>query len=308
MAELGNIKTGSIQSEWSMEAHFSQWLAEEDNLRLLASALGLEDDDLELKDTEFKVGPYRADIVAQGASSERYVIIENQYGKTDHDHLGKLLTYGSNLDAGTLVWIAEAFTEEHKKAVDWLNDNTGEELLFFGVRAELLQIDDSLPAINYDVVCRPNTIVKQIRASTKPLSINQQKQRAFWELVSSTIIDKGILQKTQAARPQYWFNVGLGKNGIYLSNIVSMTKNCLRTRVYITIDGAYEQLEQQKKFIEDQLGQLVWKPNAGKKTQLIYIERQADMSDEDKWPECVDWMTDQIGKFREVFMPLVKPL
>ena len=308
MANLGNIKTLSIQREWSMETHFSKWLAEEENLRHLASELALEDDDLELKDTEFKVGPYSADIVAQATSSERYVIIENQYGKTDHDHLGKLLTYGSNLDAGTLIWIAEKFTEEHTKTLDWLNDNTGEELSFFGVRAELLQIDDSLPAMNYDVVCRPNTIVKQIKSRSKTLTTNSKQQLAFWEMVRSAIIDKDILKTTQTPRPQHWFDVTLGKTGIHLSNTVGMTKNWLRVQVYIQIDGAYEKLAQQKDLIEDQLGQLIWKSNPDKKTKLVYLERQAGMSNEDKWPEYAEWMAEQIGKFRKVFIPLVKQL
>lgn len=306
MAKLGNIKTISIQNEWSMETHFSQWLAEEDNLKKLANALGLEDDDLELKDTEFKVGPYSADIVAQATSSERYVVIENQYGKTDHDHLGKLLTYGSNLNASTVVWIAEAFTEEHKKAIDWLNDNTGEELSFFGVRAELLQINDSLPAINYDIVCRPNVIVKQIKTRPKPLSDNQQKQLAFWELLSSVLVTKGVLKTTQTPRPQHWFDVTLGKSGIHLCNTVGMKQGWLRVQVYIKIDGAYEKLEEQKELIEGTLGQLIWKFNPSKKTQLIYIERQADMSNEDNWEDNACWMAEQIDKFRKLFMPLVR--
>jgi hypothetical protein len=308
MAKLGSIKSVSIQDEWSMETHFSQWLAREDNLKALAVALELEDDDLELKDTEFKVGPYSADIVAQATSSERYVVIENQYGKTDHDHLGKLLTYGSNLDASTVIWIAERFTEEHKKAIDWLNDNTGEELSFFGVRAELLRIDNSLPAINYDVVCRPNTIVKRIKSSAKPPSVNQQRQLAFWELVRGSLIAKGVLTTTQAPRPQHWFDVTMGKSGIHLCNTVSITKNWLRIQVYLRLDGAFEKLEQQKDRIEEQLGQLVWKPNPGKKTRLIYLERQADMNNEAHWQEHADWMAENIGKFRKLLMPLVKQL
>ena len=195
MAKLGNIKKLAIRNEWKKETDFSQWLAEEENLNALATELGLEDNGLELEDIEFQVGPYRADIVARETSSERYVIIENQYGKTDHNHLGQLLTYSSSLNAGTIVWIAENFTEEHKKTLDWLNDNTTDELSFFGIKAELWRIDNSLPAIRFNVICSPNTIVKQIKATAKNLTETKQRQLEFWKLVRNTLIDKKILTK-----------------------------------------------------------------------------------------------------------------
>jgi len=138
--------------------------------------------------------------------------------------------------SGDKVWIAEKFTEEHKKALDWLNDNTTDELSFFGIKVELLKINDSLPAINYDVVCAPNDIVKQVKKNSKPLTSVQKQQLEFWELVRESLLEKNILKTAQTPRAQHWYDVTLGKSNTHLSNTVGMTKNWLRIQVYIQID------------------------------------------------------------------------
>ena len=113
----------------------------------LGEAVGLE---LEVENTEVPVGPYSADILARDAGSDKFVVIENQLEKTDHDHLGKALTYASILDASVVIWVARRFTEEHAKALTWLNDHTTDELSFYGVAIELWQIDESLPALKFN--------------------------------------------------------------------------------------------------------------------------------------------------------------
>ena len=123
---------------------------------------------------------YSADILARD-SSGGYVVIENQLAKTDHDHLGKLITYGAVLGASTVIWIAPHFTDEHHKALDWLNDNTTDELSFYGVQVELWSIDESLPAVRFNTVSRPAEIIRQAQASKSgELSENRQLQLAWW--------------------------------------------------------------------------------------------------------------------------------
>ena len=116
--------------------------------RAAADAIGLE---LQVEGIEVPVGPYSADILAKDASGN-FVIIENQFGKTDHDHLGKILTYGATLDATAVVWIAERFTDEHKKAIEWLNEHTSEDLALYAVEIELWRIDTSKPALRFNVL------------------------------------------------------------------------------------------------------------------------------------------------------------
>ncbi|NQE53172.1 hypothetical protein C5S29_06230, partial [ANME-1 cluster archaeon GoMg3.2] len=126
--DLGNLKKVNIRKKWPDEtSDFTPWLAREENMEKLSLALGLE---LQVENIEVSVGPYSADILAKDVGSDRYVVIENQLRKTNHDHLGKLITYGSVLDASANVWITSEFTEEHKKALDWLNDHTSDEISF----------------------------------------------------------------------------------------------------------------------------------------------------------------------------------
>ena len=155
---LGTFIKLDIRSIWKNEANdFTPWLAQEENIALLGEALGF---DLEVEKVEASVGPYSADILAKDTVNDTYVVIENQLGKTNHDHLGKLITYGSVLHATAVVWIATNFTEEHQRALDWLNEFTTEELGFYGVQVELWKIDNSLPAVRFDVISRPAIIKK----------------------------------------------------------------------------------------------------------------------------------------------------
>jgi hypothetical protein len=134
-AKLGTLKRVELRTISPDEAaDFTPWLAREENIGRLGEALGLE---LEVEHTEVAVGPYSADILARDSGSGGPVVIENQLGKTNHDHLGKAITYAAALGASTVVWIAPDFTEEHRKAVDWLNENGSGDVSFFGVRVEL---------------------------------------------------------------------------------------------------------------------------------------------------------------------------
>src|SRR5262245_26819312 len=123
--ELGQINKVPVRNLWTHEEQdFTPWLATEENIRQLSDAIGLE---LQVEGIEVPVGPFTADILAKD-SSGAYVVIENQFGKTNHDHLGKMLTYAATLGAAAVVWIAERFTDEHRKAIEWLNDHTNEDL------------------------------------------------------------------------------------------------------------------------------------------------------------------------------------
>jgi len=147
MAKLGKIEYIEPRELWPDEAKdFTPWLATEEGLDLLGEAINAE---LEFVETEAKVGPFNADVLCRVVGEEDHlVVIENQFGKTDHDHLGKLITYASGLKAKTLVWIADSFTDEHRQAIDWLNESKGESAHFFGLEIYAIKIGDSLPAPN----------------------------------------------------------------------------------------------------------------------------------------------------------------
>lgn len=152
--ELSRLEPVELRKIWPNETDdFTPWLAEEENLSLLADTLNME---LELEAQEVNVGGFRADILCRDTEDNSRVLIENQLEETNHTHLGQILTYAAGLNAVTVVWIAQKFREEHRAALDWQNENTEEHLRFFGVEIELWKIGGSLPAPKFNIVSKPN--------------------------------------------------------------------------------------------------------------------------------------------------------
>lgn len=242
--QLGTLKNLGLREIWDHEAlDFTPWLVQEANLTNLSSAIGIE---LQLERTEVPVGSYSADILAKDASGN-YVVIECQFNKTNHDHLGKLLTYGATLNAPILIWVAETFSDEHLKAIQWLNDRTTDELSIYAVQPEVLQIDNSNPAIRFSVISRPNEIVRaaSVAKSSGDLSETQEIQLEFWTLFRNRLLERKIVTSPQTPRPQYWFNVPLGRGRIHLSTTLNTSDERLGIRVYISnkiADAALSQL------------------------------------------------------------------
>ncbi|MDE0307045.1 MAG: hypothetical protein OXI87_19515 [Albidovulum sp.] len=132
---LGRLIRVNLRDIWTSEAsEFTPWLAREENLSILGETLGI---DLELEAQEKAVGPFRADILCKDIGTGAWVLVENQLERTDHGHLGQLLTYASGLEAVTIIWNSARFTEEHRSTLDWLNRITDESIRFFGLEVEL---------------------------------------------------------------------------------------------------------------------------------------------------------------------------
>lgn len=310
--DLGNLKKVDIRRKWPGEASdFTPWLAREENMEKLSLALGLE---LQVENIEVSVGPYSADILAKDVGSDRYVVIENQLKKTNHDHLGKLITYGSVLDASANVWITSEFTEEHKKALDWLNDHTSDEISFYGVILELWQIDDSKPAVRFNVISKPADIIRQtaITKASENLTETKKIQLEFWTKFREKLSKRKEIPSVQSARPQYWFDVSLGRSGIHLSNTANTSDNKIGVRVYIAnkvANVALPQLLQMKEEIEAEIGEkLEWDPNPENLDKTIGLKRDADLTKRENWEEYLNWLTDMTIKFRKTFSKRVKSL
>lgn len=170
--QLGKLKRLDPGDVWANEAKdFTPWLR--DNIDLLCEALGVE---LEIAQSEGEVGDFYADLVGREVESGRVVVIENQLGPTDHDHLGKLLTYAAGLNAGLAVWVATDFREEHRRVLQWLNSMAGEERSFYAVELEVVRIGDSPPAPDFDVVVKP--------AWRRPSPTLTAKQKAYRDFFS----------------------------------------------------------------------------------------------------------------------------
>ena len=181
MAEIATLKKTNLRDVWKDEGQFSDWLAE--NLSRLGDELGMA---LERSEREKAVGPFSADIICADQISKFDVVIENQFTRTDHDHLGKMITYASGLQSQIIIWVAPRFRDEHRSAIDWLNDISGPETGFFGVVLEVFQISDSAYAPHFDIVARPNDWQRQVKRSSStsrgmPPNETALKLMSFWE-------------------------------------------------------------------------------------------------------------------------------
>ena len=305
--QLGILKTVAARQQWSNEARdFTPWLA--NNINELNKALGLE---LEVENTEVAAGPYSADILAKDTLTDKYVIIENQLEKTNHDHLGKAITYASVLDASIIIWIATDFTEEHKKALDWLNDHTSDEISIYGVQVELWQIDNSNAALRFNVISKPNEAVRQAARSkaTDDLSDNRKFQFDFWIKFKDKLAKTKKIPSLQTPRPQYWFDISLGKSNIHISNTCNTDENTVGVRVYIgnkIADTMLPYLESKKTEIETAIGQpLQWNPNPNNRDKVIVLFHTTDFNDQQKVEEALDWLVNYTIKFRDIFSKLI---
>lgn len=306
--ELGILRTVTPRTKWITEARdFTPWLAE--NLDELGKSVGIE---LELENIEVACGPFSADILAKDTANGQFVVIENQLERTDHDHLGKLITYASVLDATTIIWTATEFTPEHKKALDWLNDHTSENISLYGVQIELWQIDESRPALKFNVICKPNIAVRQANRSinNEDLSDNRRFQLEFWTKFRDKLALTRAIPSLQTPRPQYWFDITLGKTNIHLSNTCNTNENTVGIRVYIgsrIAETMLPFLESKRDEIENEIGEsLNWNPNPENRDKVITLLHSTNFQNDEQIENSLEWLVEKTIKFRTVFAKYIK--
>ena len=189
MVELGRLQeVKDIRSVWPDEARdFTPWLALPENLEILADTIGI---DLSVQDTEVAVGDFRADIIAYETDTDRKVLIENQLEDTNHDHLGKLITYASGTGADYIIWIVKHVRDEHRAAIEWLNNHTDEQIGFFLCEIKVFQIGDSMRAPKFEIIEKPNDWVKR-RSSGNARIINRKELPRIKEMLSWGVVHAG---------------------------------------------------------------------------------------------------------------------
>lgn len=311
--KLGELRLLDVREFWANEAaDFTPWLARDENIAKLGAAIGLE---LEVENTEVAAGPFSADILARDTASSDYVIIENQLGKTDHDHLGKCITYAAVLGARTVVWVAPRFTEEHKKSLDWLNDHSSDDLAFYGVQPELWQIDESKPAVRFNVLSRPTGTMRKVIIGPHPseLSDVRKLQVEWWTAFRDKLVESRAFPSVQTPAPRAVFNVAVGRSGFVISNSTNSFDNRIGVRLYMRSryggEAALEQLLESKDEIEQEIGhKLRWNPNPEGTDKIIAALMDADLARRDKWAEYLQWMVDMNIRFRKTFGPRIKEL
>ena len=304
-----NYYTGNevpVRQVWMNEARdFTPWLAK--HLPSLGEALGLK---LELVQEEAAVGHYNVDILADDAISGALVVIENQLQWTDHDHLGKLLTYAGWHDANTLIWVAPAFYEEHRAALDWLNRWTPEVIQVFGVEQRTTENGDSEAEVEFVPVVLPSHWSRI--DGTTPISAKLQsvQLREFFQPLVDDLRTAGFTDREKAAAVRYhpfptrdsgmtyyacfesdgtaWVYISGGK----FNRILSVLRE----------DDCRQDIERELEISSDT--RIDWKTPYGS----LGVYREGSLNDEEKHGEIRQWMYDYLTKFKEVFNPRIEKI
>lgn len=300
MKQLGRLEKVNPREIWPDEARdFTPWLR--DNIQALSEALGL---DLEIIETEGVVGDFWVDMVGKDLGSGRPVVIENQLGSTDHDHLGKLLTYAAGKDARVAIWVATDFRDEHRQVLEWLNSVSSEERFFFGIQVEVFKIGDSLPAPNFDVVVQPSDWVKQQRTSKS--SPRQEAYRQFFTGVLEKVKERFPgLTAAKKGLPQNWLSIGAGRTGFNFA-VSFVQDGKLRVELYIERGfehnkKAFDLLRAQQEEIEKEIGQpLSWEELPRARRIAVYTVGTIAEPPE-RLSQLQDWAVEMLGKFAKVF-------
>ncbi len=308
---LAKIERVDLREAWPNEARdFTPWLAK--NIAELGEALGM---DLEFQQTEASVGGYSLDVLATDPNQNRPVIIENQLEATDHDHLGKLLTYAAGYDANVVVWLTREFRDEHRQTLDWLNQRTGKDTQFFGVVVELFRIGNSPYAPHFRLVATPNDWSKKTLAT--PGRVNRggsersERYRDFFQELIDILREEHRFTNARTGQPQNWysFSAGYGQKVTYGANFTGQKQ--ARVEVYIDVgDPAQnikllEDLESNRHEIESGLEQaLDWQRLENRRACRIALDRPGSIDDDAATlAEIRDWMVENLVNLKQVFGP-----
>jgi hypothetical protein len=312
MPQFGVLKRVDLREVWSKEAsEFTPWLAE--NLAELGEALGME---LEMQSREAAVGGFSCDLLARDLGSSRLVVIENQLSPTDHDHLGKLITYASGLDAGVVVWIAPEIRDEHRQALDWLNQRTDTNVDFFGVVVEVLRIDDSRPAFSLRPVAFPNQWRKENVAGAgggKP-SERAEAYRSFFQELIDELRERHKFTGARVAQSQNWYAFASGLSSVTYGFSFAQGGQ-VRAEVSIATGDAeankalFDALEKEKAMIESQFGEpLKWERLDHRRASRVAVYRPGTIDEPETLGQVKGWAVDRLLKLKKIFGPRIAQL
>lgn len=303
---IGKIEIVPIREAFPHEAlHLTRWL--EENIEALSVRLGL---DLTVTQREKTVGDFHVDLLCEDIEGRR-VIIENQLEKTDHDHLGKVLTYLVNLDAQIAIWVTTNPRPEHQRVIDWLNENTGEDIAFYLVKVEAIRIEGSPYAPLFTVLAQPDIKIKEIGASKKELTEHEFADRHYKRIEFWT----GLLEKSKALTrlgankspaKDHWLGITTGISGIAYNYLI--LKDGAGVDLYIDV-GAYDRnklifdaLYVDKEQIESEFGAVFdWRRLDDKRaSRIVHKISTGSLRQQETWDELQSQMIEAMIKLDKV--------
>ena len=307
MIDLAKIKSVNIRELWPNEAHdFTPWLAE--NVDRLSDSLGM---DLEITAREADVGDFSVDLLAKDLGSGGQVVIENQFGMTNHDHLGKLVTYAAGVDATAVIWLTESLRDEHRQALEWLNQRTDSETHFFGVVINVIQIDGSRPAVQFRPIVYPNEWQKTQSKTNRQVSPRMEAYRRYFQAVIDELREKHHFTRARVAQPHSWYLFPSGiQPGVHYG--VSFAQGGrARAELYIDQGDAetnkmlFDSLLEQRADIEREFGEsLEWERLDDRRASRITFYRDGHIElPEEQLREIREWMIGHLLQLKQAFTP-----
>lgn len=306
--ELGKLKEVDIRKVWQHEQYdFSNWLSKDDNINQLGDTLNLSLTDVE---TERFVGSYRCDIICKDEITGKNVLIENQLEPTNHDHLGKIITYASGLDASVIIWIVESAKEEHSSAIEWLNKHTDEDVSFFLIEVHAYTIGDSKPAPYFKIIQQPNDFVKQVKNISKNTELNdsQSNRLEFWNRFNDMLDKMGRPFNKRKATADHWYSVAVGSSQCHISIDLVNREHKIRISMWIPNNKElYDTFYLNKDSIEKSLGYLIsWDKLEGKKAACAYTFIEGlDFNNKDNYDSLMITIIKKVEQFRDSFKPYI---
>lgn len=313
MADLGNLEKLDelgVRRIWPREDQdFSPWLTE--NIDFLNKALNIS---IEITQAEAPVGNFRLDLEGMDSVSQRPVVIENQFGRSDHAHLGQLITYASGREAGINIWIANEFQLPHRNAIEWLNKISPPELSFYAIELEVLKIDESKPATNFRIMAGPPPSKRKEIPSGDQISPRNRQYQEFFDRLRAVILNLDPKLTRAKGLPQSWWSLGIGRTGFALTAAFTADAK-FRIEIYIDLgvkdDNKYAltQLRENETHIEEQIKQpLIWDYLPESRACRVFVADDGTIDDAEKHEELIAWGAPMMVKFREVFAPLIRNL
>lgn len=304
---LSKLTKVDLREVWGHEAlDFTNWLAQKENLDVLSEEIGVN---IKLVKTEANVGRFSVDILAEEESTGRKIIIENQLEDTNHDHLGKIITYAAGYDAEIVVWIVRDAREEHQKAVDWLNEHTDEKIGFFLLKLELWQIEGSNPAPKFEILASPNEWAKIIKTGSAGDSLTNTKllQLEFWTKFKDYVQKHDTKIRLQTPRPQHWYDVSMGTSEAHIDLMTNSRDNLLGCGIYISKNKPlFNFLRERQVEIEKEIGEKLDWVDASVASRIICNKEVSGVFDQAEAESYYDWLYKKIILFQKVFGKYVK--
>jgi len=307
---IAKLEPVPLRELWKKEEpDFSTWL--EQNIDALSDALGLN---LSVLQRKKPAGAFQVDLVAEDEEGE-LVVIENQLGPTDHDHLGKLLTYLTNLEAKTAIWITSDPRPEHVKAVGWLNEATPRDIAFYLVRVAGYRIGGSDPAPLFTPIVAPSSETKDVGASRTEIAERHVLRKEFWEQLLTRAKERGVtVHAGRSPSTDISLGAGAGKAGLSFVYLVWLDK----TGVELYIDTGDEErnnrifdaFQSQKDAIEKTFGNpLAWERLEGRRAcRIRFTIMEGGLLDRDRWGAISDAMISAMDRLATAFKPHIQAL